>query len=137
MHAHKTALPTHLPLTPLPPSARICPSCRPSPAARCCSSPSSRRCRPSAARTCVRIPGRGQRRLPGEPEPTRQHAERGERGGRRERERKSIVKFSCAIHMHMLSKATHMFVCVCGCIYNIRQLLLCKNGPFWQDGRRK
>ena len=53
----------HLPPAPSPPSACVCRSCRPSPAARSSSSPSSRRRRPSAARTCGRNRRRGRRRL--------------------------------------------------------------------------
>ena len=53
----------HLPPAPSPPSACVCRSCRPFPAARCCWRPSSRRRRPSAARTCGCHPRWGRRRL--------------------------------------------------------------------------
>ena len=54
---------THLPTGPSPPSAWLCRTCRPSPAARCRCSPSSRRRRPSAGRTYGRDQRRGRRRL--------------------------------------------------------------------------
>ena len=111
IHVHTKPLRlTHLPTAPSPPSVCICWSRRPSPAARTRSGPSSRRRRLSAARTCGRHPRRGRRRLPGEPEATRQYAHTRARARAHARTHARthahIVKFSCAIHMHVLSKAT-------------------------------